>query len=79
MIVEGPLPTERPEVQGALPADLLELTHACRCKDAHHRPDAAAVTRAPFFSRHLSNPVDLRGMLCSLRPMLEAEASQPPQ
>jgi len=75
MIVDDPLPTERPEVQHALPSDLLELVHACLCKTAHHRPDAAAVTRAPFFARHLSEPVDLRGMLCSLRPLLQQDAS----
>merc|ERR1712100_680965 len=58
MIVEDPLPTDRADVQRALPHDLLELIGACLSKVAHMRPDAAAVTRAAFFARHLSNPVD---------------------
>ncbi len=81
MIVDDPLPTERPEVQQALAPDFLELMHACLAKAAHLRPEATTLIRAPFFQRHLSGPVDLRSLLLALRPQLEQEflQQQPPQ
>ena len=78
MIVDDPLPTERPEVQQHLPPDFLELVHACLAKAPHSRPDATTLIRSPFFQRHLSGPVDLRSLLLSLRPQLEQEFMQSP-
>jgi serine/threonine protein kinase len=62
-IVDGPLPTETPEVQQRLPADLLGLVGACLCKNAHARPDVISLTRNAFLARHAASPVDLRAYL----------------
>ena len=74
VIVDGPLPTERPELQQCLSADLLSLVHACLQKAPGQRPGAVELTRAPFFARHLSQPVDLRGWLQQVLPLLSPEA-----
>ena len=54
VIVDGPLPTERPELQQCLSADLLSLVHACLQKAPGQRPGASDA-RSPFFARHLAS------------------------
>jgi serine/threonine protein kinase len=81
MIVDGPVPTERAEVQQRLveaqrPAELLELTHACLCKEAPRRPDVATLSRCAFFVRHLGQPADLRSYLLALQQHKQALAQQ---
>ena len=74
MIVDGPLPTERPEVLALLAEDLTQLINACLTKTAALRPDVMTLTRAPFLLRHMQTPVDLRACLLQLQPLLHAEA-----
>jgi len=65
-IVEGPLPTEDPQVQARLAPDLLELVHASIAKDPNHRPDVLALISHRFIGRHQADPCDLRAYLCEL-------------
>ena len=72
-IIEGPLPTEKPEVQQRLPPDLLQLVHGCLSKSAHERPDVITLTRYPFLVRHAAAPLDLRAYLLSMLPKLQQQ------
>ena len=72
-IVDGPAPTEAAEVQQRLPADLLQLVHACLQKAAAHRPDVLSLTRFPWLCRHAAAPTDLRAYLGSVAPLLAAQ------
>ena len=71
MIVEGPLPTERPDVSAHLSEDLRQFVDACLTKAAPQRPDVITLTRLPFLQRHLQSPVNLRDALLELKPFLE--------
>ena len=51
-IVDGPPPTERPDVQAALSVELLDLAHAALRKDASLRPDVVGLLRHPFIATH---------------------------
>ena len=77
MICDGPLPTERPEVQQALSPELLELVQACLCREPQRRPNAAGLMNFPFFRRHLAAPVDLAGYMRELMPRLQQLAMGP--
>lgn len=74
MIVDGPLPTERPELNGLLSDDLVQLVNGCLSKAAQMRPDVITLTRFAFLMRHAQAPVDLRACLLSLKPLIEQEA-----
>lgn len=80
MIAHGPLPTERADVQAAVPADLLDLCHGCLAREPLHRPNVTALMHHAFFQRHLSAPVDLGAYLRALQPRLlqDAEGAGPP-
>ena len=77
MIVEGPLPTARPEVEQLLTPQQKAFVDGCLTKEAAARPDVISLTRAPFFADHLQRPVDLAALLAELRPLLEQQ--QQPQ
>jgi len=62
-IVDGPLPTEDPEVQALLPTELYDLAHACLNKDPHLRPDVLALMRHPYIVRAQREPCDLGAYL----------------
>jgi len=65
-IVEGPLPTENPQIQSFVAPDLLQMIHTSIDKDPNLRPDVLALLRHPFIARHQVAPVDLRGYLETL-------------
>lgn len=69
-IVDGPVPSDAPEVRQQLAPDLLQLVSACLIKSPHDRPNVLAITRSPFLERHLSAPADLRSYLQALHPHL---------
>jgi serine/threonine protein kinase len=74
MIASGPLPTERPEVQCAVPSDLLELVHSCLCREPQRRPNVSQLMQFPFFHRHLGAPVDLCAYMRTMQPSLQQHA-----
>ena len=80
MIAAGPLPTERPEVQAALPADLLELVSACLCREPQRRPHVSQLMQFPFLNRHLAAPIDIGAYMRAMQPSLQqyAHAVVPP-
>jgi len=55
-VLEGPVPTENPEVQQCLPPDLLQLTHLTLIKDPTQRIDVLTLMRHPFIARHQTTP-----------------------
>jgi len=74
-IVNGPIPTENPEVQqlyheqlSQMPSDLMQLVHDSLSKAPQMRPDVITLTRYPFLARHAQAPVDLRAYLVSVQP-----------
>lgn len=76
LIVEGPLPTERPDVSAHLSDELRVFVNACLTKSAPMRPDSISLTRFDFLMRHLHAPVNLRALLHELKPYLEQEAGR---
>jgi mitogen-activated protein kinase kinase 1 len=72
-IVEGPVPSEYPDVQERVPLDELQLVHACLQKAPNERPDVRDLTRFPFFARHSAAPTDLQTYLRSIAPLLAAQ------
>lgn len=62
-IVDGPLPTERPEVQQRLSVELLDLAGGILRKDAAYRPDVLAIMQHPFIMTHRAAPFDLGAYL----------------
>ena len=72
-ISSGPPPTlSRPAQWGAPFASFLAC---CLQKAPQQRADAVTLTRAPFFARHLSEPLDLRNWLLQVQHLLQPEAA----
>jgi len=76
-IVDGPVPTEDPDVQQRLPPDLWQLVHACLQKQAERRPDVLSLTRSPFLVRPTAAPTHLRGYLEGVAPLLAGQLRPP--